>query len=281
MKLFKSRNFVMFVMNVQENQTTYEKCRDAVKRGDASVDPVPSPSDIESVLEFLKDGEQLCDDVGLRECGSKLCLTHIHIKNNPESVDWSSLYSDYRNIGDVVMSEFWKRTFVQVSPNYSTYVNASALFGDEVNTAFPSACEDIKQAGNCLAVECGTATVFHLMRAVEWGLRALCRDLGIIRIRKKKTGKPKYTPIAWSEWQDMLDEAHKRTDAKILALKAGKRKQDAQEFYYPLLRDLRGFKEAFRNHVMHTRREYTQKQAEDVLDHVKRFMTLLATKVKE
>ncbi len=62
---------------------------------------------------------------------------------------------------------------------------------------------------------------------------------------------------------------------------ARKRKQDTQEFYYPLLHDMRGFKEAFRNHVMHSRSEYTPQQAEDVLDHVKRFMVLLSDKVTD
>lgn len=258
----------------------YEKCREAVKSGDTSVAAVPEPSEIEFLLGFLKEGEELCDDIGLRECGAKLSLTHTHIKHNPGTVDWSSLYSDCRNIGDVIMSEFWNRTFVQVSPECRAYVNAPALFGDAVNTAFPSAREDIKQAGNCLAVECGTATVFHLMRAVEWGLRALCRDLKLIRVRKSKTAK-KYIPIAWAEWERLLTEAQDRVDKKIAAMSPGKLKQDAQEFYYPALREIRAFKNEFRIHVMHTRAEYTPEDARAVLDHVQRFMVLLSSKVSE
>ena len=280
MKLFKSREFALFLNDLQESQNLYERCREALKSGDTSVQPL-SESEIERVLEFLKEGEHLCADTGLRGSSVKLFATHSHLKHFPEKADWSSLYSDYRNISDVMMSEFWNRKFVQVPADYQTYVNSPALFGDVVNTAFPSAREDMKQAGNCLAVECGTAAVFHLMRAVEWGLRSLCGSLGILRILKKKTGKPKYIPVAWAEWDKMLEAVHDRVDKKMLSMAAGKRKQDAQEFYYPLLRDLRGFKEAFRNHVMHTRREYTPEDAKAVLDHVQRFMTLLATKVKQ
>jgi hypothetical protein len=268
---------MMFLLDLDENEQSYA----ALRAIGPDSPPKPICEHIEHFMRFLEENEKVCDDTTLSFTASKIGLIHTHIKHNVSDVDFSSLAADCRNIRDVLMAELWKRKFAQIPKNYSEYVENEALFGAAVKAAFPSASEDIKQAGNCLAVECGTASVFHLMRAVEWGLRALCRDLGIIRIRKKKTGKPKYTPIAWTEWQDMLEEAHKRTDAKILALKAGKRKQDAQEFYYPLLRDLRGFKEAFRNHVMHTRAEYTPTRAEDVLDHVQRFMTLLSTRVKE
>jgi hypothetical protein len=68
---------------------------------------------------------------------------------------------------------------------------------------------------------------------------------------------------------------------KIDALPPGPEKQELQEFYFPLLSDIRGFKDAFRNHVMHTRKTYTQEAANDVLEQVKRFLTLLAAGVKE
>lgn len=279
MKLFKARDFMLFTMNLEFKTEFYKGCREKAEYLEAH--SPPPKEEFEWVLNFLKESESLCDDAGLPMTAAILSLNHIELEGAEDKADYSTLYADFRNVTDVLMAEFWNRKFVQIPKDYEKYANNESLFGDIVKAAFPSAGEDIKQAGNCLAVECGTGAVFHLMRAVEWGLRALCRDLGIIRIRKKKTGKPKYTPIAWTEWQDMLEEAHKRTDAKILALKAGKRKQDAQEFYYPLLRDLRGFKEAFRNHVMHARSEYTPKRAEDVLDHVQRFMILLSTKVKE
>ena len=64
-------------------------------------------------------------------------------------------------------------------------------------------------------------------------------------------------------------------------MRPGKVKQSAQEFYYPALQDVRGIKDAWRNHVMHTRREYTALEADAILEHVKRLMATLAPKVKE
>jgi hypothetical protein len=134
-------------------------------------------------------------------------------------------------------------------------------------------------AENCIAIDSGTAAVFHLMRAVEWSLRALCADLGVVRVRRSYKHKQKYTAIAWAQWERMLEAIHKRIDKKVDKLGPGKRKQELQEFYYPLMQDYKGFKDAFRNHVTHGRATYSQKAASDICDHVGRFMNALAPKL--
>jgi len=267
---------MLFMMNLEEKQHGFEALR-ALGPMRSKPAVAPKPEELESFVEFLDEGAKACDEAGLRETGDKITLTRTYIANNRSMVDFSSLAADCRNISDVLMRDSWTRKFVQIPEKYGDYAEQEQLFGSEVYKAFPSAREDIKQAGNCLAVEDYTGCVFHLMRAVEWGLRALCGDLRIIRILKTKKGKPKYIGIEWAEWDRILEPVHERVDAKIRALAVGKRKQDAQEFYYPLLRDLRGFKEAFRNHVMHARRDYKPKEAEAVLDNVKRFMELLSS----
>lgn len=276
MRLLNSRGLMLFMGNLVERQHDFESMR-------ADRPPMmssPSEAQIEAFVHFLEENVKVCDSAGLTRTGEKIVLTLTHIKNgNP--VDFSSLAADCRHIRDVLMGESWNRKFVQVPEKYGEYVEQEQLFGPTVHKAFPSARDDIKQAGNCLAVEDCTGCVFHLMRAVEWGVRAFCAHLGIKRIRKKKAGKPKYVPLAWTEWQDMLEEAQRRVDAKMLATKPGPRKQAAQEFYYPLLSDIRGFKDAFRNHVMHARRDYTPKEADALLDHVKRFIVLLSDRVCE
>jgi hypothetical protein len=66
-------------------------------------------------------------------------------------------------------------TFVAVAPDLEAYIDQDALLGDAVTAKFPDAVVEIRNAGNCLAVGCSTAAVFHLMRVVEFGLRALSR----------------------------------------------------------------------------------------------------------
>ncbi len=121
------------------------------------------------------------------------------------------------------------------------------------------------------------------MRVVEWGLRALCVDLGHKRLRcqKRKTGKVTYKPLDYADWESTLGQLKADVNKKILQLKRGSKKQALQEFYLPALQDIEGFKDAFRNHVMHTRREYTGPEADAIRDRVQRFMRLLATRVSE
>ena len=44
---------------------------------------------------------------------------------------------------------------------------------------------------------------------------------------------------------------------------------------------IRGFRDAWRNHVMHTRAEYSREDASAVLSHVKRLLQTLAVHIKE
>jgi len=79
----------------------------------------------------------------------------------------------------VIIDELKKRKFLRVSDHTSRYLDREHLFGEAVSAAFPSAANDIKGAGNCLAAECPTAAVFHLMRAAEVCLRSLAVDRGV------------------------------------------------------------------------------------------------------
>jgi hypothetical protein len=195
---------------------------------------------------------------------------------------YSAVRAQVKRVVDAIRYDLELKKFVSIDESYRNHIDNPLLFGEAVANAFQSARDDIAEAGNCMATGCNTAAVFHLMRVVEWGLRALCVDLGVLRIRRsRKPGQKKYVSIEYAQWERMLDEVHDRVERKINKLAPGKKKQELQEFYYPLLRDLRGFKDAFRNHVMHSRKAYTEKTAGDVFDHVKRFMSQLATKVSE
>jgi len=198
----------------------------------------------------------------------------------------SAVATELRNIREAVDYELGRRLFIRVSPERNHCLeqfSKESLLGPEVPTNFPSAVPDIREAGNCLAAECNTAAVFHLMRVVEWGLRALCADLGFSRVKSKikKSGRVVYTPIEYSEWERILDELQERVDRKIVRIKRGPSKQTQQQFYYPALQDIRGIRDAWRNHVMHTRDEYNHEDADAILSHVKRLMSTLATRVTE
>jgi hypothetical protein len=64
---------------------------------------------------------------------------------------------------------------------------------------------DLKHAANCCVLEEDTAAVFHLMRGVEWGLRAFCYHLGFKNVKStKKSGQIVFTPIEYATWETVL-----------------------------------------------------------------------------
>jgi hypothetical protein len=91
-------------------------------------------------------------------------LSYDAIKNLADEVQG-------RIIDELSHVQLWQLTreetrFLKVDP-----------FGKEIPTQFPTARDDIEEAGKCLAFGRGTACVFHLMRIMEVGLRALGQSL--------------------------------------------------------------------------------------------------------
>jgi hypothetical protein len=241
----------------------------------------------EKVLQGIEDHVETCRTVLERmmlvDSCAKISKSLQYFKSHRSLIDASSVGTELRTIRESILNEIEKNNFVQVLAGRKDYFEQAMLFGEELHSSFPSARNDIREAGNCFAVDCNTAAVFHLMRSVECGLRAFCYHFGFKQVRKKhkKTGRIEYVPIEYSQWELMLNQLGSRAKAKIDKLKSAPKKQLHQEFYYPLIQDLAGFKDAFRNHVMHSRREYSGDEAKAIFDRVNRFMSVLASRVSE
>ena len=222
-----------------------------------------------------------CHDVGLTNAWSEIDRVNSASGLHPNDPAAQAMAAS--QIRSCLVAELARQKFLYVRHEYAGYVDHGSLFGDEVRDEFPDACFDIRESGNCLAAECPTAAVFHLMRSVEWGLRALGTELGIrrLRCRNKKTGRVKYTALPWTQWEDIINQIKSRISARIAKAQRGPKKQDYQEFYSPAVESIERFKDAYRNHVMHTRREYTPAEAFAIFEQVRHFMTKLASRLSE
>lgn len=250
---------------------------DAPAREDEPHSP-PGNDTIKTALKCLEGLGSLCNDFGWIGSETKIDMTYGHLKRSKLSdIDWSSLEADLRNVADMVIADLCRAKLVKVNSPYYEYINSDELVSEDFSTKFPSASIDVKEAGNCIAVDCGTAAVFHLMRAVEWGMRAFCVDLGLLTTDYKKVK----VPIEHSQWEQILNQLDKKIEEKIDSLPRGPQRQEAQEFYHCIHFDIKRFKDAFRNHVAHTRTTYSQKAADDILDHVRKFFVLLETRISE
>jgi hypothetical protein len=143
------------------------------------------------------------------------------------------------------------------------------IFGSPVAGAFPSAAFDIAEAGTCLSLARGTASVFHLMRVLEIGLTTLGAPFGVSLARTN------WAP-AIEQIESKIRDMHK--DPKWKALPDCK---EQQEFYAQAASHFGVLKDAWRNYTMHARGVYTEAAAEDIFNNVKGFMQKLATHLHE
>jgi len=169
-----------------------------------------------------------------------------------------------------VFSDLREGTFLRLDDASAAYHEKPILFGDLVKERFPKAAYDIQEAGNCYATARYTGCVFHLMRVAEHGLRALA----------KKVGVPFPKTFDLKTWDELIRNIEQEIQKIILRPKTSRRSKDL-EFYNTAAAQFRYFKDGWRNHVMHTRTRYDERQASSLMAHVHEFMQHLATKLKE
>jgi hypothetical protein len=146
------------------------------------------------------------------------------------------------------------------------------LFGDSVATNFRSTLPDFTEAVRCLVLCRSTACIFHSMRVAEIGLRALARER---RIKLKKG------PLEWAEWSELIREISKQVEDIGLRNPKGPQKDKFLGFFRGTLNEFEGFKDEYRNNVMHTREMYESADAERVFGRVSEFMRKLASTIDE
>lgn len=144
------------------------------------------------------------------------------------------------------------------------YTKATLAFGEEVNDAFPKAIVDIEEASKCLALSRGTACVFHSMRVMEAGLKAVAKLLDI-----------PYAP----SWESYIKQIDNRVGENYK--KKPRSWKRTEPFFKEVLGDLQAVKIAWRNPTMHIVRTYTPEEAEQIFGAVKIFMQRVAPRLKK
>jgi len=164
--------------------------------------------------------------------------------------------------------ELGHQLFLQILPDKAPYYGGEK-FDPLVTVSFPSSTLDVEDACKCYALGRNTACVFHLMRVMEVGLRALGKSLNDERL------DPKRNP----SWETIL----KRCDDE-LAKSIKDRSEDwknSPEFFVDASANLRAVKNAWRNPTMHVEINYDEDRALEVLGAVNGFMRHISTKLKE
>jgi hypothetical protein len=246
----------------------------------------PTPMEIHNLNALLKHHNATIEINGKKEsirgwmfyCNllemekSKAVIEHfLMILNVTNSTpNFSVIVSHLGQIVNSLWLELFARKFLFIQQNKVRFFEQEKLFGDKVYAAFPSASFEIREAGSCIAADLNTAGVFHLMRAVEIGLRSLAIHLKAV----------KKSEIEHLQWSTIIEQI----ESKIRPFKTmpkSKKKSAALEFYHGVMGEFYAFKDVWRNNVMHTKRNYNAHDALAVYSHVESFMQRLAENISE
>ena len=219
--------------------------------------------DLASIKQEIELALEITDDISLPSTRAQLQRIHDLITHeNPRGIN--PLYDWIRELANRLQDDAANINFIFLRSEVLRYYTDVYLFGEQVADRFPSAATDIAAAGQCLAVGQGTATVFHLVRALEIGLRVLAASLGI-----------SYAP-SWESYLRQIN-ANLTADHKI---KSDDWKRE-EPLYPDIAGDLQIVKIAWRNPTMHVDTKYTPAEAEEIFRAVRTFMMRLATRFSE
>ena len=133
--------------------------------------------------------------------------------------------------------------------------------------SFPSAMDDFKEATFCYTCGCYTASVFHAMRILEYGIKALAKDVELT--------------FNIQQWHNVINEIESRIKEISKTLPRGDAKNERLKFLSEAAKEFTYFKDGWRNYVSHNRSKYDDPQALSAINHVKEFMIHLSTHLAE
>jgi hypothetical protein len=165
-----------------------------------------------------------------------------------------------RGLQERIEDEMGERLFLYIPPDEAElYSSSDAFFSPTVIAKWSNLLEDVSEAVKCLSLSRYTASVFHLMRIMEFSVQKLGDKLGVDLAEEKN-------------WQVILDQVNK-------AIKNLDQKVEKTKTLALVSANLYNVKLAWRNEVMHPKATYTKEESKRVLDSVKSFVEELVNVV--
>lgn len=180
---------------------------------------------------------------------------------------WSELNTVARAARDAIERELRDYYYYQYTKNKSQRLLSWETDWEPTRKAFVDIDLDIFPAVDCYALQHNTASVFHCMRVLEHGMRALAFDLGLT--------------FDLQQWHNIIEEIEGKIREQRKLLPRGEERNERLQFLSEAAKEFFYFKDGWRNHVSHNRGKYDEHQAASVLEHTRTFMNFLATRLAE
>ncbi|NTJ64796.1 hypothetical protein G6M50_27750 [Agrobacterium rhizogenes] len=220
-------------------------------------------------LEF-DDYIAMMSELGLEECATVLgrvkmsYMNQGHPGQTPEHLE--ELLTDFRNrLYDALKRP---RFLVLNARERSLFEPGAPHFGADVPVKFDSISYDIDEAGKCLALGRGTASVFHSLRCLEATIRAISRSLKI----------PDPTKGPDRSWANALRKIKEEMDRRWPP--SGRLSGDGRLFE-DIYAALAAIQNPWRNATMHLDQKYTEEEAKHIFEVVGGLIRKVASRLNE
>lgn len=232
----------------------------------------PAPKPLLDALSQVARG--LERDLGKLECANSFIAAQRLNKLIEKSASRDKLVSGIEDLGARTKDELRAKNVYYIDASDSRFIEDASKW-DKIKTSYPSAVIDIDEGLWCLALGRNTASVFHFVRCVEHGMRAIARA-----IRVKLKAHKRNIPLDEAEWNKIIEGIESKVASGMKGSR-GPAKRRAMKFYGTAASDLRMLKDAYRNDVMHSRSSYSRPEAEACMFRVHSFMDVIIKKVPE
>lgn len=224
-----------------------------------------SAKDAAALGKSLKTWANHCSYLSFLVAGEQVARIASQLKKKTAL----ELKTQIANLRERIEDEFKHVIWVEVVKENHHLLKAPLDRWKEVtgSTAFPETTFDIENASACLALGESTASVFHLMRVMESGLRSLALTLQDPRLNPKTN--PSWENIL-HKCDDELKKPHKDRSPEW---------QQDDVFFSTATANLRAVKDAWRNPTMHVEIHYDEERATEIYLVVRSFMRHLSKRL--
>jgi hypothetical protein len=231
------------------------------------------PTVAESYRTRLATTIEFCNGIGIDVSNHMARINEVIHPEYRSTDQIKRLEARLEDLQHKIEDDLKDRSFLYIPNERKAYFDQPELFGPDVKDRFPTANKEIREAGNCYAIGSHTACVFHLMRTVEHGARALVKNLRVIKTLPR--------PVELCSWNDLITTLTGGLNAMAKGRRKSTKVADKSEFYNHAVGQLRNFKDGWRNNVAHTRKMYQPGETKDIMDNTRQFMQHLALRLKE
>jgi hypothetical protein len=225
------------------------------------IDPIVG----KQIAGWLKIAANVAVEFELKAVGGRVDILQKKMSKQP--ISYSDMGIEMRVLRETLQSEVTGHSIYRYPNEKGEVLQRWKTDWASVIAAFPSSQSDVIAGVDLWALGHSTASVFHFMRVLEHGLRALAADV-------EKT-------FDVQQWQNIIDEIESEIRRLGKALPRGIEKNERLKFLSEAAKEFVYFKDGWRNYVSHNRGVYDEHQARSVLEHVRAFMAVLSSKLSE